>query len=384
MSSRHGPIGLSEEQAELLESASKYCRDKSPIETVRRLIDDELGYDPAVFAEMAQLGWLGIAIPETYGGAGLELAEVVPVVEQMGRTLMGGPFVSTTLTAQALLAAGTEAQKSRVLPELASGTPAALALMEPHADWDPEHIGCRVEREGEALTLSGTKVLVVNAEAAKWIVASVSFEGSPALVLLDSNAIAACDRRRETVIDETRRSYQLVLDGVSVPEDALLDVALTSAALERIELAGSLLASAEMCGGGVSCINYTVAYLGDRKQFGRPIGSYQALKHPTVHAHVGLEQSRSHVYAAAHTFENGKEGEIAVRMAKAHAGPAFAFAADRAIQFHGGYGFTYECDAQLYRRRALWCESQHGDALYHRRKLAELILSAPEGDDGTH
>jgi alkylation response protein AidB-like acyl-CoA dehydrogenase len=374
MSDRQGPIGLSEEQAELLESASKYCHDKSPIDTVRRLIDDELGYDPAVFAEMAELGWLGIAIPEAYGGAGLELAEVVPVVEQMGRNLIGGPFISTTLTAQALLTAGTEAQKSRVLPELASGTPAALALMEPHADWDPANIECRAEPTGKELRLSGTKTFVVNAETAKWIVASVSFEGSPALVLMDSAAIAKCGCRRETVIDETRRSYQLALDGVSVPKDALFDVSLAPAALERLELAGSLLASAEMCGGGVSCINYMVAYLGDRKQFGKPIGSYQALKHPTVHAHLGIEQARSHVYAAAHTFESGREGEIAARMAKAHTGPALAFAADRAIQFHGGYGFTYECDAQLYRRRALWCESQHGDALYHRRKLADLIL----------
>jgi alkylation response protein AidB-like acyl-CoA dehydrogenase len=372
--SRQGPIGLSEEQADLLESAAKYCSDKSPIETVRRLIEDEVGYDPAVFAEMAELGWLGIAIPESYGGAGLELAEVVPVVEQMGRNLMAGPFLSTTLVAQALLTAGTEAQKSEVLPKLAAGAPAALALMEGHADWDPRHVGCRAERRGAELALSGTKTLVVDGAAAQWIVASVSLDGSPALVLFDGAAIGACERRRETVIDETRRSVQLVLDGVSVSQEALLDVSLAQATLERIELAGSLLATAEMCGGGASCIDYTVAYLNARKQFGKLIGSYQALKHPTVDAHVRIEQARSHLYAAAHTFENGEEGEIAVRMAKAQAGPAFAYAADRAIQFHGGFGFTYECDAQLYRRRALWCENQHGDSLYHRRKLADLIL----------
>jgi acyl-CoA dehydrogenase len=371
---REGPIGLSDEQAALFESAGKFCGDKSPIETVRRLIEDELGYDPAVFAEMAELGWLGIAIPESYGGAGLELAEAVPVVEQMGRHLMGGPFLSTTLAAQALLAGGTEEQKSQVLPKLAEGAPAALALMERHADWDPGHIECRAQRRSGLLVLEGTKTLVVDGEAAQWIVASVSLDGSPALLLLDSGAIAACERRRETVIDETRRSVQLALDGVSVPEDALLDISLAQATLERIELAGSLFATAEMCGGGASCIDYTVAYLNARKQFGRPIGSYQALKHPIVEAHVGIEQARSHLYAAAHTFEAGEEGEIAVRMAKAHAGPAFAYAADRAIQFHGGFGFTYECDAQLYRRRALWCESQHGDALYHRRRLADLIL----------
>ncbi len=372
--SRQRQIGLSDEQADLLESATKYCADKSPIETVRRLLDDDLGHDPAVFAEMAQLGWLGIAIPESYGGAGLQLAEVVPVVEQMGRNLMGGPLLSTTLAAQALLAGGSEAQKSQVLPGLATGVPAALALTEPHADWNLSHIECRAERRGEGLDLSGTKTLVVDAGVAQWIVSSVSLDGSPALVLLDSDAISACERRRETVIDETRRSYQLVLDGVSVPASALLDVSRTPAALERIALAGSLLAAAEMSGGGTSCINYTVAYLNARKQFGKPIGAYQALKHPLVDAHVGIEQLRSHVYAAAHTFENAEEGEVAVRMAKAHAGPAFAYAADRAIQFHGGYGFTHECDAQLYRRRSLWCESQFGDALYHRRKLADLIL----------
>jgi acyl-CoA dehydrogenase len=373
-SGRAGSIGLSDEQAELIESAGKYCADKSPVARVRELIEDEQGYDAGVFSEMAELGWLGIAIPETYGGAGLGFAEVVPVVEQMGRYLMGGPFVSTTLVSQALLAGGTDEQKSMILPQLAGGTPGALALMEPHADWDPTHIECRATRTSGKLSLSGTKTFVSDAAAATWVVASVNLDGSPALVILDREAISACGRRRETVIDETRRSFQLVLDGVSLPESALLDVSLANATLERIELAGCLLASAEMCGGGVSCINDTVKYLCDRKQFGKPIGSYQALKHPTVHAHVGIEQARSHVYAAAHTFENGKKGEIAVRMAKAHSGPAFAFAADRAIQFHGGYGFTYECDAQLYRRRALWCETQHGDALYHRRKLADLIL----------
>ena len=129
-----------------------------------------------------------------------------------------------------------------------------------------------------------------------------------------------------------------------------------------------------MCGAGDSCVAYTVSYLNTRKQFGRLIGSYQALKHPTVDAHVRMEQSRSHVYAAAHTFGSGVEGEIAVRMAKAQTGPALAFAADRSIQFHGGSGFTYECDAQLYRRRALWGESQFGDAVHQRRLLGDLIL----------
>jgi alkylation response protein AidB-like acyl-CoA dehydrogenase len=374
MTERRGQIGLSEEQADLLESAAKFCADKSPIEVVRRLIDDDLGYDPAVFAEMAELGWLGIAIPEEFGGAGLELAEVVPVVEHMGRQLMGGPFVSTTLATQLLLAAGTDAQKSEVLPKLASGTPATLALSEPHADVDMTQIECTAERKGDRIALSGMKCLVPDAHVAEWMIASVELEGSLALVLLDAEAIGACEKRRETVIDETRRSFRVVLDGVSVSEEALLDGARSSAALARVELAGALLATAEMCGGGTSCVAYTVNYLNTRKQFGRPIGSYQALKHTAVDAHVRLEQARSHLYAAAHTFERDGEGEIAVRMAKAQTGPALAFAADRAIQFHGGYGFTYECDAHLYRRRALWGESQYGDSIHQRRILGDLIF----------
>jgi len=377
MSERHGRIGISDEQAELLESAAKYCRDKSPVAVARELIEDETGHDPAVFAEMAELGWLGIAIPEAYGGAGLELAEVVPVVEQMGRCLMAGPFVSTTLAAQLLLAAGTEAQKGEVLPQLASGAPATLALSEPGGDWDLLQAQCSASREDDRLVLRGTKSFVLDAHVAKWAIASVSLDGAPALVLLDGEALAACARRRETIIDETRRSFALSLDGVSVPESALLDGDRAAAALARIELAGALLAAAEMVGGGASCIDYTVERLNTRKQFGRPIGAYQALKHTTVDAHVRVEQARSHLYAAAHTFEKGEkgeEGEVAVRMAKATAGPALAFAADRSIQFHGGYGFTYECDAQLYRRRALWGESQYGDALYQRRRLAKLIL----------
>jgi alkylation response protein AidB-like acyl-CoA dehydrogenase len=287
---------------------------------------------------------------------------------------MAGPFVSTTLAAQVLLVAGTEAQKAELLPQLATGTPATIALCEPHADWDPTHVECTAERQGERLALSGTKTLVLDAGVAQWLLASVSIDGAPALALLDAEAIAACATRRETVIDETRRSFRLELDGVTIPATALLDAGRTLAALTRVELAGALLSTAEMCGAGASCVDYTVAYLNARKQFGRPIGSYQALKHPVVDAHIRIEQARSHLYAAAHTFEKGEEGEIAVRMAKAHTGPALAFASDRAIQFHGGYGFTYECDAQLYRRRALWGECQYGDALHHRHKLADLIL----------
>lgn len=372
--SNQGTLTFSEEQAELLEVAQRFCAEKSPVDTVRALLADETGYDPAVWQEMAQLGWLGIAVPEEFGGVGLSLAEVVPVVEQMGRRLMAGPFVSTTLAAQAILHGASEAQKAEWLPALASGTPATVAFIEPHGDWDMTRLDCTAVRDGDTVTLSGRKVLVSDAASAAWLLVSAALDGAPALVMVPRAAVPDAALRREVVIDETRRSYQVTLDGIAVPAGNVLDGAPASRTLAHVQLAANLLLSAEMCGGTASCIDYTVEYLNTRKQFGRLIGSYQALKHPAVDAHVAYEQARSHLYAAACMFAEQGEGEVATRMAKAQAGAAMSFAADRAIQFHGGFGFTYDCDAQLYRRRAIWCDSQHGDAGYQRSKLAELMF----------
>lgn len=372
--SNNGSIGFSDEQAELLEVAQRFCREKSPVDKVRALIDDETGHDPAVWSELAELGWLAIAVPEEFGGVGLSLAEVVPVVEQMGRSLMGGPFLSTTIAAQGLLHGGTDAQKNALLPDLCAGTPAAVALVEGSGDWDLTKAACTAKRDGDDLVLSGTKVLVADAAAAAWLLVSVSLDGAPALVIVPRDALGADALTREVVIDETRRSYKVTLDGVRVSAEQLLSGATAAQTLAHIDLVASLLVAAEMCGGTASCIDYTVDYLKTRKQFGKLIGSYQALKHPAVDALIAYEQARSHVYAAAHSFSEQGEGEIATRMAKAQAATAMSFAADRAIQFHGGFGFTYDCDAQLYRRRAFWGDSQHGDAAYQRKKLADLMF----------
>ncbi len=369
-----GQMGFSEEQADLLEVAKKFCRDKSPMDKVRALIKDEAGYDPDVWEDIARLGWLGIAIPEEYGGVGLGLAEIVPVMEQLGRFLLAGPFFSTTMAAQALLVGGTEEQKKNYLPKIAEGRIATLALTEDSGDLNLENIAASARRTEEGFALSGNKYFVGDAAAAEWIIASVLFEQKPALVLIERSSLPTGALRRETIIDETRRAYALDLDGVTVPPSAMLDPALASAALAYIHLCANLLAAAEMCGGTQNVIDYTIEYLNTRKQFGRTIGSYQSLKHPTVDAYVAYEQARSHLYSAAHCFNQQGTGEIAIRMAKAQADKAFSYAADRSIQFHGGFGFTYDCDAQLYRRRAIWHASQFGDAAYHRKKLAELLF----------
>jgi acyl-CoA dehydrogenase len=367
-------IGLSEEQAQLIDIAQSFCRDKSPIDQVRHLLADETGFDPKIWQEIADLGWLGIGVPETFGGIGLGLGEVVPIVEQMGRTLLTLPFVSTVLAAQAILVGGRTEQKEKFLPALASGTAASLALCENNADWDLQNISCTAVKAEAGLVLSGHKYLVTDAPLAELFIVSVVHDGKPSLVIVPRAALAETAMTREKVIDDTRRSYAIDLDGVRVEDGALMDLDKVSETLAHIELAASLLLAAEMCGGAYSVIDYTLDYLKTRKQFGKLIGSYQSLKHTMVDAHMGYERARSHLYSAAFLFDQQGEGEVAVRMAKAEANEAFSFAADRAIQFHGGFGFTYDCDAQLYRRRAIWCSAMHGDARYHRRKLADLML----------
>lgn len=370
-----GRLGFSEDQGSLLEVAASFCARRSPMARVRQLIEDETGHDPEVWREIVELGWLGIAIPEAYGGAGLQLAEVIPVMEQMGRYMLAGPFYSTTLAAQAIVAGGTEDQKRTRLPRLAEGAITTLALCEANGDWDLSNIACTAIRTaGGALKLSGTKRLVSDAAVATTIIASVLLEGRPALVLIDRDTIAPATLRREVIVDETKRAFELTLDGMEIPEANLLDASQADTALKHVHLVANLLASAEMCGGAQSVIDYTLDYLKTRVQFGKLIGSYQALKHPIVDAYVSYEQTRSHVYSAAHCFGEQGVGEIATRMAKAQADATLSFAADRAIQFHGGFGFTYDCDAQLYRRRAFWHASQYGDGAYHKEKLASLLL----------
>ena len=364
-----GRIDFSEEQGMMLDTAVEFCAKQSPIEAVRALLDDESGFDRSIWEEQVALGWTGIAVPEAYGGSGLGLGEVVTLLEPMGRHLLTTPLFSTTLAAQTLVAGGTEAQKSEYLPRICEGAVAAVAVCEAEGNWDLAAIEAGAVVDGDRLSLTGSKTFVTDAAAAEFLIASVLLEGVPSLVLIDAEAIPEGALARETVIDETRRSYRLDLSGISIPADA----ALASRPFDALRNTALLLQAAEMCGGIAGVLDVLIEYLNTRKQFGRLIGSYQALKHPTVDVLMGLEQSRSHLYHAASVVGTDEE-EVAVRMAKASASDAFAFAGDRAVQFHGAFGFTYECDAQLYLRRAIWCQYQYGDARHQRRHLADLLL----------
>ena len=232
---------------------------------------------------------------------------------------------------------------------------------------EPRTIESSAEIAGDAARLSGTKTLVCDAAVADFVLVSVSLAGTPALAIVRAADLPRERRTRETVIDETRRAYSVDLTGVSVPASALITGEKARVTLKAIRDAALLFASAEAAGG-------IAGRVVTRSAFGRKIGSYQSLKHTCSDILIGLERTRSHVYHAASLIAAGEDAEIALRMAKVEAGDSFVFAGDRAIQFHGGFGFTYDCDAQLYLRRALWLQYAFGDAAHHRQRLADLLL----------
>ncbi len=369
-------ITFSDEQAMLQDVAVNFCREKVTIGEVRRQIASESGFDRELWKEISGLGWLAVAVPEEFGGSNLSLAEVVSIVEPMGRHLAGTPFVSTQLFIQGLLAGGSDELKSELLPKICEGAVGTIALFERDGDWDLEHIEAVAVIEGNKVRLSGTKTLVCDASVADHLLVSVQVEGVPALAVLGAGDLPPERRRRETVIDETRRSFQLHLDDIRVARSALITGDRTKAALKAIHNAALLLSSAEAAGGIAGTLELIVGYLNQRTAFGRKIGSYQSLKHTCSDILVGLERARSHVYHAASLIAAGENAEVALRMAKVEAGDSFVFAGDRSIQFHGGFGFTFDCDGQLFLRRALWLQYAFGDAAHHRRRLAEMLLPA--------
>ncbi|MEE4190743.1 MAG: acyl-CoA dehydrogenase family protein [Halieaceae bacterium] len=375
-------LSFSDEQAMILDSAREFCREKSPVSAVRALLDSEHGYDPGTWEEMVALGWPSLAIPEEFGGAGLGFGSIVPIAESMGRALLSTPLFSTTLAAQAILRAGQSAHKEQWLPQLAAGTPATLALLD-GGDWGAPTTHCAARRDGDNIVLEGEKWFVADAGVAQLFVAWCELQGESALLLVNRDQLAADAIQPHTLLDETKRAARVSFNGVSVPAAQLLDGAGANAVLRDLGLLGALLVAAEATGSTGACLDTVVDYLKTRKQFGQLIGSYQALKHPTVEMLCQLDSARSLIYHAATlldeteaTGELDTDTEIACRMAKAQAVEALTFAGDRAVQFHGGMGFTYECDAQLYIRRAQYAQQQFGDAWHHRKRLAALLLDA--------
>ncbi|MEM6704074.1 MAG: acyl-CoA dehydrogenase family protein, partial [Acidobacteriota bacterium] len=269
-------IDFGNEQGMLLDIATKFFKEKVSIDDVRASIDEEVGFSAELWQEMADAGWNGLAIPEEHGGTGMGLGELVPIVERLGRSLCPSPFVSSQLAARAIVVGGSEEQKSFWLPQLAESGIGTIALFEPDGSWLLDEPSAVAEESEAGWRLSGTKTLVTDAMSADVAVVSAACDGEAHLFLVGRELIAACAPQREVIIDETRRSYRLSLDGLEVSRDARL--ANGASALRAVEHAALLLTSAEAAGGLAGALDVTVEYLNSRQQFGRLIGSYQALK----------------------------------------------------------------------------------------------------------
>lgn len=366
-------LKFSDEQAMLLDVATEFCRDKSPISEVRSQLETESGYDEALWAEIAALGWTGIAAPEALGGSQLGVGALVPVLERMGRAMLGTPLISTTLASQLLQRAASTEQQERLLPEVIAGSPATIALLE-NGDWGSDAVTLQLDANRQ---LHGSKKHVADAAAATLFVVSVLYRGEVALAVVRADQLAPDALTHHTLIDQTKRSADVDFTGVEVDANNIIEAPGVDAALRDIRLIGALLVAAEATGSAGACLDTIVDYLNTRKQFGKLIGSYQALKHPSVQILLGVDSAKSFIYHAATLIDDQSldaDAEAACRMAKAQATETLLYAGDRAVQFHGGMGFTYECDAQLYIRRAQWSQQQFGDAQHHRKRLAALLL----------
>lgn len=371
-------FGLSETQQTIKKSAKEFFSAECTMAEVRRLMETEHAMDAAFWKKLADQGWTGIIFPETYDGFGLGMVEMAIALEEMGRVLVPGPFISTVLLAGTVLErAGSEEQKQKYLGAICRGeAKSTLALLERSGSWnlDSVMVQAKIQPDG-GIVASGTKMFVSDAGIADFILTAVRIEGALALVVIPGDT-PGLTKTLMPGVDLTRRLYQVSLDNVHLPADALL--ARGPQAREAIAAAVEVACvglTAEMVGGMQRLLDLTVEYAKTRKQFGKPIGTFQAVQHQCADMLFLLEGARSSVYYAAWTLSGNDPGaRAAVSVAKAYASDGYREAGNRSIQVQGGMGFTWENDAHLYYRRAKASELAFGDATYHRERLAQILL----------
>lgn len=375
-------LTFNEDQAELRRSARAFLAEHSSSERVREAMATEAGFSPEVWAKISgEMGWPALLFAEEHGGFGLTQVDLVGLLEEMGRRLLCAPFFSSiVLAGQAIQLAGHEEQKSRWLPALASGeTIATLALTESSGRYDAAGIQMSATREGTDLILDGIKTYVPDGAVADLFVVAVREAGKRGaegirLVLVPAGTDGVTARALPTV-DQTRRQGEVTFRSVRVPVENLLDAgdAGWPVLSHLLDLAAIALA-AEQIGGAQAILDQTVAYAKERVQFGRPIGSFQAVKHKCADMCVAVESARSAVYyAAAAAAADSAELPALASMAKAYCSDAFFACAADAIQVHGGVGFTWEYDCHLYFKRAKSTETFLGDPVWHREQVAQRI-----------
>jgi alkylation response protein AidB-like acyl-CoA dehydrogenase len=367
-------FGFSEEQDELRKMVRRFLDEKSPETEVRRLMATAEGYDPAVWSQMAnELALQGLGIAEEFGGQGFGPVELYVVFEEMGAALLCSPYFSTVaLAANALAFVGTDADKQAYLPGIAAGeTIATLALTDDRGEWNVEGISITAEGAGSDFTLSGAANYVTDGSTASLILVPAKTSKGLSLFAVDG-AAAGLTKTALPTMDQTRKQSRLEFAKtpaklVGVEGGAAAGLATT------LQIAAAMLA-AEQVGGAQRVLDNAVDYAKNRVQFGRPIGSFQAIKHKCANMLLEVESAKSAAYYAAYCAQELSDDlPVAASLAKSYCSDAYFHCAAENIQIHGGIGFTWEHHAHLYFKRAKSSELFLGDPAYHRELLADKL-----------
>ena len=367
-------FAFSEEQEELRRIVRQFREDKSPETAVRELMATEKGYDDAVWSQMAeQMGLQGLIVPEEHGGSGFSYVELIVVLEEMGRGLLCAPYFATVvLAANTLMHSGDAAAQAAYLPGIASGASVAtLAFTEDNGRWDEAGIAATATKKGDSWVIDGHKMYVLDGHVANLVLVAARSAAGVSLFAVDATA-AGLTRTALSTMDQTRK--QARLEFTSTPATLVGADGGGWAVLERVLDLAAVALAAEQVGGAQKCLEMAVEYAKVRVQFGRPIGSFQAIKHKCADMLLEVESAKSAAYYAGWcASELNDELPSVASLAKAYCSEAYFHASAENIQIHGGIGFTWEHPAHLYFKRAKSSELLFGDPTYHRELLAQRI-----------
>jgi alkylation response protein AidB-like acyl-CoA dehydrogenase len=367
-------FAFTEEQEELRKTVRQFLDAKSPETAVREQMETDNGFDPAVWSQAGeQLGLQGLIIPEEFGGSGYSYVELGIVLEEMGRALLCAPFFSTVvLAANTLIHSGDDAAKAAHLPGIAAGTTiATLAFTEPSGKWDESGITTQATGSGDSFTLNGTKMFVLDGHTADLIIVAARTDKGVSLFTVDGGA-AGLTRTALSTMDQTRT--QAKLEFANTPATLIGTEGEGWTVLDRVLDLAAVGLAAEQVGGAQKVLEMAVDYAKVRVQFGRPIGSFQAIKHKCADMLLEVESAKSAAYYGMWcAAELNDELPSVASLAKAYCSEAYFHATAENIQIHGGIGFTWEHPAHLYFKRAKSSELLFGDPTYHRELLAQRI-----------
>ncbi|MGH8958443.1 MAG: acyl-CoA dehydrogenase family protein [Acidimicrobiia bacterium] len=366
-------FAFSEEQEEFRRQVRKWLEQNAPSPVVRQLMATETGLDRDLWRETADLGWQGMAIAEEHGGAGFGYLELVLLFEEMGRSLFPAPFLSTLGLAMPLISdLGSEEQKKELLGSIASGEKTVtVAFTEPSGQWGPGLVETSATADREGWVIEGQKSFVVDGASADDLLVSAQIDEGVGIFLVEGDG-EGVERRSLETLDQTRKLAEVTFSGakgtlLGEPDQGV-------EALRRMLDKAIVLLAAEQVGGAQKCLEMSVDYAKTRHQFGRPIGSFQAIKHKCADMLVQVESAKSAAYYAGWAASEDNDELLTVApLAKSYCSEAYFFCASENIQIHGGIGFTWEHDAHLYFKRAKSSQLLFGDPAYHRARLGDLL-----------